>query len=66
MYKIVSGKKKIDRQDLVILTEDASRRTRGHSKKIEKSRCSKDVKKYSFPHRTVDVWNGLREEIVEA
>ena len=66
MYKIISGKEKIDRQDLMILTEDASRRTRGHSKKVGKSPCSRDVKKYRFPHRTVDVWNGLREEIVEA
>ena len=66
MYKIISGKEKIDRQDLVILTEDASTRTRGHSKKVGKSPCSRDVKKYSFSHKTVDVWNGLREEIVEA
>ena len=29
-----------------------------------KSRCLKDTKKYSFPHRIVDTWNGLKEEVV--
>ena len=31
-----------------------------------KSHCSRDIRKYSFPHRIVDVWNGLRDDIVEA
>ena len=39
---------------------------RGHSKRIRKRQCLRDTKKYSFPHRTVDVWNGLSEEIVTA
>ena len=38
---------------------------RGHSK-IRKRQCLRAIKKYSFPHRTVDVWNGLSEEIVTA
>ena len=25
-----------------------------------------DIKKYSFPHRTIDILNGLREEVVAA
>ena len=68
MYKIISGKEKIDLENLVVLTEDRGRNrsTRGHSKKIEKSHCTKDVKKYSFPHRTVDSWNNLCEEVVTA
>ena len=40
-----------------------------HSRKIRKSRCLKDIKKYSFPHRIiiiVDTWNGLKEEVVTA
>ena len=50
MYKIISGKEKLDLENLVILAEDrdGNRRTRGHSKKIEKSQCIRDVKKYSF------------------
>lgn len=66
MYKIVKGIEKIDRQDLVLLANEEGRRTRGHSKKIRKSKCSGDIRKYSFPHRTVDIWNGLSEEVVAA
>ena len=28
--------------------------------------CRRDIKKYSFPYRTVDVWNALDREVVEA
>ncbi|MPC71743.1 hypothetical protein E2C01_066029 [Portunus trituberculatus] len=50
---------------MVSLTEDGDRRTRGHSK-IMKSQCLRTFKKFSFPHRTVDIWIGLSEEIVTA
>ena len=36
------------------------------TKKVEKSQCIKDVKKYSFPHRTVDIWNDLSDKVVTA
>ena len=65
MYKIVNHIDKIDKQDLVVLKKDDGR-MRGHSKRIRKRQCLRDTKKYSFPHRTVDVWNGLNEEIVTA
>ena len=48
------------------MMEEDTREIRGHSKKIKKSQCLKDIKKYSFPHRNVDVWNGLKEEVVTA
>ena len=66
MYKLVNQIEKVDRQDLVLHMEEGTRRTRGHIKKIRKSRCTGDIKKYSFPHRTVDIWNDLREEVVVA
>ncbi|MPC77880.1 hypothetical protein E2C01_072350 [Portunus trituberculatus] len=31
-----------------------------------KSQCHRNIKKFSFPHRTVHIWNGLSEEIVTA
>ena len=65
LYKIMSGIDKIDNEELVIENEAASR-TRGHSRKIRKSQCVGDTRKYSFPHRVVDVWNGLSEEVVTA
>ena len=65
LYRIMSGIDKIDNEELVIENEAASR-TRGHSRKIRKSQCVGDTRKYSFPHRVVDVWNGLSEEVVTA
>ena len=63
-YKIVNGIEKLDEQNLVM--EEETRQMRGHSRKIRKSQCLKDTKKYSFPHRIVDTWNGLKEEVVTA
>ena len=62
VYKMVYG---MDRtgEDLLKLDERA---TRGHGKKLKKERCDRDIKKYSFPHRAVDLWNGLDEGIVNA
>ncbi|MPC85800.1 hypothetical protein E2C01_080596 [Portunus trituberculatus] len=46
--------------------EQGDRQTIGHSKKIMKNQCHRNIKKLSFPHRTVDIWNRLSEEIVTA
>jgi hypothetical protein len=35
--------------------------TRGHSLKLVKPRCRLDVRKFSFAHRVVEVWNSLDE-----
>ena len=58
LYKIVNGIAKLDKQNLVMM-EEKTRQMRGHSRRIKKSRCLKDTKKYSFPHRMGDTWNGL-------
>ena len=66
MYKLVNQMEKVDRQDLVRHIEEGTRCTRGHVKKIRKNRCTGDIMKYSFPYRTVDIWNELKEEVVIA
>ena len=33
---------------------------------MKKSQCLKDIKKYSFPHKTVDIYNRLKEEVITA
>ena len=66
MYKVVNGMEKIDRPDLVVGLGEQSRQTRGHSKRVRKSQSLRDIRKYSFPHRSVDVWNSLSEEVVLA
>ncbi|MPC69167.1 hypothetical protein E2C01_063382 [Portunus trituberculatus] len=38
--------------------EQGDRQTRGYFKKIMKSQCHRNIKKFSFPHRTRDIWNG--------
>ncbi len=38
--------------------------SRGHSKKLYKKGLKKDVRKFSFPHRAIDQWNILPEEVV--
>ena len=52
--------------DLATMITNESTHTREHLRKTEKSQRSENVKKFSFPHRTVDMWNVLREQLVEA
>ena len=43
MYYIVNRIDKIDKQDLVVLKEDDGRRMRGHSKRIRKRQCLREL-----------------------
>ena len=54
---------KMSKQDLVTVMEEEER-SRGHSKKIRERQCVKDIGTNSFPHRTLQKWNALSEEIV--
>ena len=40
--------------------------TRGNSLKIFKNRPRLDIRKFSFPHRIVDIWNDLPEKVIQA
>ncbi|XP_045126266.1 uncharacterized protein LOC123513260 [Portunus trituberculatus] len=62
IYKMVNNLDKVDGDFLSLET----RATRGHGKKLKKVQCIRDIKKYSFPHRAVDTWNGLDIDIVNA
>ena len=61
LFRIQKGMEMIDREHLMI--RDVSDR-RGHSKKLKKRACRRNFKKYSFPHRSITVWNELDGEIV--
>ena len=65
LYKIVNVIEKLDNQNQVMMEEETTQ-MRGHSRKIKNGWCLKYTRKYSFPHRIVDTWNGLKEEVVEA
>ena len=61
VYKILN---KIDRVEPNEFFKMCPNSTRGHSKKLFKQRCQKDVRKFAFSQRIVDNWNSLTEEIV--
>ena len=61
MYKCLTGREKIDMEDMFELSKT---NLRGHSMKLAKRRGDKDVQKFSFPNRAVDRWNSLPEEVV--
>ena len=63
VYKHMVGMEKLDRDDWIVWDEGEQR---GHGKKLKKTRCRKDIKKFSFPYRCVDDWNKLSEEVVKA
>ena len=63
IYRVMSGMEKMDREDLCMWNERVSR---GHGRKLKMATCRRDVKKYSFPHRSVEAWNSLDIEVVNA
>ena len=63
VYRSRNGLEKFDNEDLMIWD---TRATRGHGMKLKKSSSRRDIKKFSFPHRCVEVWNALDEEVVSA
>ncbi|MCP3680120.1 MAG: reverse transcriptase family protein, partial [Gammaproteobacteria bacterium] len=62
-YKYIKKFECTDRENFLARDEGE---LRGHDLKLKKTRCRKDIKKYSFPYRCVDEWNRLDREIVEA
>ena len=63
VFRAMKGLEKVDRDDLFVWNR---RSTRAHGMKLRKTRCLRDIKKYSFPYRIIDTWNGLDSEIVSA
>ncbi|MPC90784.1 hypothetical protein E2C01_085785 [Portunus trituberculatus] len=63
VYRVMNGLEKLDREDSIIWdTSD----TRGYGKKLRKNNCWRNTKKFSFPQRCVEVWNGLNKRVIEA
>jgi len=50
--------------DPTIFFELSQAHTRGHSLELIKPRCRLDIRKFSFAHRVIDVWNSLDESII--
>ena len=65
VYKIMTGKDKIDKEQLFPLA-DSNYGPRGHSLKIRKDRSNLDIRKHFFSQRVVNAWNKLPQHVVDA
>ena len=61
-YKMLNGLERVQTNRL--WTYNSNSITRGHSKKLKKTNCRLDVRKYAFGNRVTDGWNRLREDVV--
>jgi hypothetical protein len=63
VFKMFNG---LDYLDPLMFFELNTAPTRGHSLKLVKPRCRLDVRKFSFAHRVIDIWNSLDENKTKA
>ena len=54
-----------DRKGIIMKKKEA-RYLMGNKKKIQKGISLNDTKMYSFPQKSIDTWNGLKEEVIMA
>jgi len=64
VFKILSGFSIVPVDTFFALSDDT--RTRGHSMKLLKRRCNKDLRHHFFSERVVNRWNKLPSYTVEA
>ncbi|XP_053395748.1 uncharacterized protein LOC128555936 [Mercenaria mercenaria] len=64
VYKLLNKKYYFNEKELLTLNEHCT--TRGNSMKLYKSRPRLDIRKYSFSHRVVDMWNSLPDNVISA
>ena len=65
MFKILNGYENID-YNIFFLEIKESKITRGHNYILVKKQSRLDVRKYSFSQRTINVWNNLSTDCVQA
>ena len=63
VFKILNGTDRLDAENLFQFNKG---NCRGHSRKLFKQRCNKEIRKWAFSQRIIDNWNSLTEEIVSA
>ena len=64
MFNILNGYENIDSNIFFEIKE--SKITRGHNYTLVKKQSRLDVRKYSFSQRTINVWNNLSTDCVQA
>ena len=60
-FKVFNNCESLDTKKLFVFNE---RKSRGNSFKLSKVYCRLDSSKFSFPHRVVDEWNKLKDDVV--
>ena len=65
VFKMFTGLSKTRLTDFFVISNNL-KGTRGHSAKLAKVRCTKDVRKHFFSYRVVNRWNALDEQTVAA
>jgi hypothetical protein len=61
-FKILNNIDKVQHEHIFPVSRTA---TRGHNRKIYKKNSRKNIRKYSFSQRLVDMWNSLPKQVIE-
>ena len=64
LFKTLNGYENIKRNIVFLVKEE--RRSRGHGVTLAKKQCRLDIRKFSFSQRTVNEWNRLSADCVDA
>jgi len=65
VFKMYMGLSTVLLHELFTLDEN-SKGTRGHSCKLVKTRCTRDITKYFFSNKVISKWNLLDQRTVDA
>ena len=66
VYKLLTQNKDGYDKSLPSLFTYSSTGLRGHSKKLFLPRANKNIRKYSFTHRIITLWNNLPDNVIQA
>ena len=66
VYKILSPTEGYDNSLPEFLELSHTSHLRGHTKKLFKQGCNKDIRKYSFTQRINRIWNSLPENVISS
>ena len=66
VFKLMCLEGGYDKSLPTFLTDSHTKNLRGHSQKLFVQQCNKNIRKYCFPHRAINVWNFLPEHIIQS
>ena len=66
VYKLLTNNKDSYDKTLPSLFKYSNTGLRGHNKKLFLPQVNKNIRKYNFTHRIINIWNSLPEEIIDA